>query len=136
MPAASSDAALAAVNARLDEIAGALRLMIATQHTHSEMLAKLFEIACPTEEGGDLEGAMRRVAGALHEQTSVLERVEAELSGLGGEIEAGVVRGLAQALGIEDHGDALRGTDRTGDREGEGAPPATDVPPAAAAGGC
>jgi hypothetical protein len=136
LPAAASDAALAAVNARLDEIAGALRLMIATQHTHSEMLAKLFEIACPTEEGGDLEEAMRRVAGALHEQTSVLERVEAELSGLGGEIEAGVVRGLAQALGIEDRGGAPRGTDRTGDREGEGGPPATDVPPAAAAGGC
>jgi len=136
LPAASSDAALAAVNTRLDEIAAALRLMIATQHTHSEMLAKLFEIACPAEESGDLEEAMRRVAGALHEQTSVLERVEAELSGLGGEIEAGVARGLAQALGIEDHGDAPRGTERTGDREGEGGPPAADVPPAAAAGEC
>lgn len=139
MPAASSDTALAAVNARLDEIAGALRLMIATQHTHSEMLAKLFEIACPAEEGGDLEEAMRRVAGALHEQTSVLERVETELSGLGGEIEAGVLRGLSQALGIED-GDGADGPRRdaggAGSREGEGGPTATDVPSAAAAGGC
>jgi hypothetical protein len=134
----TDDAALAAVNTRLDEIAAALRLMIATQHTHSEMLAKLFEIACPAEEGGDLEEAMRRVAGALHEQTSVLERVETELSGLGGEIEAGVLRGLAQALGIGDGGGSpSRDANGAGDREGEGGGPADDVGMSAEpAGGC
>lgn len=122
----SDAAALAAVNARLDEIAAALRLMIATQHTQSEMLAKLFAIACPTEEGGDLEEAMRRVAGALHEQTSVLERVEAELSGLGGEVEAGVLRGLSQALGVgDDDGRSAEG--EAGGREGEGVGPADRV---------
>jgi hypothetical protein len=129
-----SAATLAAVNTRLDEIAAALRLMIATQHTHSEMLAKLFEIACPTEEGGDLEEAMRRVAGALHDQTHVLERVEAELSGLGGEIEAGVLRGLSQALGVED--DAKQSAEAAaGGREGEEAGPADRVG-TQAAGGC
>jgi hypothetical protein len=127
---------LAAVNTRLDEIAAALRLMIATQHTHSEMLAKLFEIACPTEEGGDLEEAMRRVAGALHDQTHVLERVEAELSGLGGEIEAGVLRGLSQALGVGDDDNRSAEAD-AGSREGEGTRPASRTPiKAETAGGC
>jgi hypothetical protein len=133
MPTESA-ATLGAVNARLDEIAAALRLMIATQHTHSEMLAKLFEIACPTEEGGDLEEAMRRVAGALHDQTHVLERVEAELSGLGGEIEAGVLRGLSQALGVGDDDNQSAEAD-AGGREGEGAGPADRVG-TEVAGGC
>jgi uncharacterized protein (DUF697 family) len=119
----SSDAALAAVNSRLDDIAAALRLMIATQHTHTEMLAKIFGAACPSEEGGELEDAMRRVAGALRDQTTVLERVEAELSGLGAEVEAGVMRGLSQALGVDgpadEDGDAASEVGERG-REGEG----------------
>jgi hypothetical protein len=135
----TDNAALAAVNTRLDEIAAALRLMIATQHTHSEMLAKLFEIACPAEEGGDLEEAMRRVAGALHEQISVLERVETELSGIGGEIEAGVLRGLAQALGVEDGdgaGHPSQDANRSRNREGEGGSADIAGTHAEPAGGC
>ena len=134
------DAALAVINSRLDDIAAALRLMIATQHTQTEMLAKIFEAACPTEEGGPLEEAMRRVAGALRDQTAVLERVEAELSGLGAEVEAGVVRGLSQALGVdgpagEDGDVAPEGG--AGRREGEGGEPAEDgAAPAGLDGGC
>ena len=134
------DAALAVINSRLDDIAAALRLMIATQHTQTEMLAKIFEAACPTEEGGPLEEAMRRVAGALRDQTAVLERVEAELSGLGAEVEAGVVRGLSQALGVdgpagEDGDVAAEGG--AGGREGEGGEPAEDgAAPAGLDGGC
>ena len=134
-----TDAALNAVNSRLDDIAAALRLMIATQATHGEMLAKIFEAACPAEEGGELEDAMRRVASALRDQTSVLERVEAELSGLGAEVEAGVVRGLSQALRVdraEDESDAAaEGEARS--REGEGREPLEDgAEPAGLAGGC
>jgi len=134
------DAALAVINSRLDDIAAALRLMIATQHTQTEMLAKIFEAACPTEEGGPLEEAMRRVAGALRDQTAVLERVEAELSGLGAEVEAGVVRGLSQALGVdgpagEDGDVAPEGG--AGGREGKGGEPAEDgAAPAGLDGGC
>ena len=118
-----SEAEFATLNARLDEIAGALRLMIATQQTHTELLGKIFEAACPSEEGGQIEEAMRRIVRALREQTEVLERVEAELGGLGAEVEAGVMRGLAQALGVE--GSAGENSDGTGDngtggREGEG----------------
>ena len=123
-----TDAALAAINSRLDDIAAALRLMIATQATHTEMLAKIFEAACPSEESGELEEAMRRVAGALRDQTTVLERVEAELSGLGAEVEAGVVRGLSQALGVngaDDQGDAAA-EGRAGGREGEAGASARD----------
>ena len=134
-----TDAALAAVNSRLDDIAAALRLMIATQATHGETLAKIFEAACPSEESGELEEAMRRVASALRDQTSVLERVEAGLSGLGAEVEAGVVRGLSQALGVdgadeEGNASAERGERR---REGEGSgPPEDGAEPAGLAGGC
>lgn len=134
-----TDDALNAVNSRLDDIAAALRLMIATQATHTEMLAKIFEAACPSEEGGELEEAMRRVANALRDQTTVLERVETELSGLGAEVEAGVVRGLSQALGVDgasDEDDALaEGEARS--REGEGrAPPKDGAETAGLAGGC
>lgn len=123
-----TDAALNAVNSRLDDIAAALRLMIATQATHTEMLAKIFEAACPSEEGGELEEAMRRVASALRDQTTVLERVEAELSGLGAEVEAGVVRGLSQALGVDGADDERDAGAETGtrSREGEGRGPPED----------
>ncbi len=135
-----TDTALAAVNSRLDDIAAALRLMIATQATHTEMLAKIFEAACPSEEGGELEEAMRRVASALRDQTTVLERVETELSGLGAEVEAGVVRGLSQALGVdgaddEDHHALAEGEARTQEGEGRG-PPEDGAEPAGLAGGC
>ena len=140
MSALPPDAALAAVHSRLDDIAAALRLMIATQKTHGEMLAKIFEAACPSEEGGPLEEAMRRVAGALREQTAVLERVEAELSGLGAEVEAGVVRGLSQALapdGPADEDGGAAGPGGAGGAEGGGSGPREDsAPPAASASGC
>lgn len=133
------DTVLAAVVARLDDIAAALRLTIATQQTHGEMLAKILEFACPPEDGGALEGAMRRVAGALREQTDALERVEAELSGIGPEVEAGVVRGLAQALGvngIDDEADVAAEV-AVRSREGEGSgPPAEDAELAGLAGEC
>jgi hypothetical protein len=132
-----TEAALAAVTARLDEITAALRLMIATQRTHGEMLAKIFEAACPGEDGGQLEEAMRRIAGALTEQTAVLERVETELSGLGEEVEAGVVRGLAQALGVD--GQQPTGDDSAGGqggREGEGGQQIGDGIPLPGSAGC
>jgi hypothetical protein len=95
------------------------------------MLAKILELA--------LEGALRRVAGALREQTDALERVDAELAGIGPEVEAGVVRGLAQALGVnaaEDEGDAAAEVGARG-REGEGGrPPEDGAEPAGLAGGC
>ena len=135
-----TDAALNAVNSRLDDIAAALRLMIATQATHTEMLAKIFEAACPAEEGGELEEAMRRVASSLRDQTTVLERVETELSGLGAEVEAGVVRGLSQALGADDAGEEGNVSAERGERSREGeegsGPPEDGAEPAGLAGGC
>ena len=131
------EAALAAVTARLDEITAALRLMIATQRTHGEMLAKIFEAACPGEDGGQLEEAMQRIAGALTQQTTVLERVEDELSGLGAEVEAGVVRGLAQALGVEGQETACDdGAGEQDGREGEGGRPASNGIPMSGRAGC
>lgn len=109
-----SDAALAALNDRLEQITAALRLMVATQQTHTEMLAKLIEAATPSVES-PLEAAMAEIAGALRDQTATLQRVERELSGLGGEIESGVMRGLAGALGVVDVGGDDGGTeDRPG----------------------
>lgn len=97
-----SDREFSVLTARLDEIVAALRLMIATQHTHTEILTKLLEAAAPGEESDGLGETMRRIAEGLKDQTAALERVEAQLGGLGTEIEAGVVRGLAQALGAEE----------------------------------
>ncbi len=89
------------VSDELHQIKNALRLMIETQRTQTEMLAKLIEAATPSEEPHPLEEAMAAVAGALHDQTTVMERVETEIGGLGREVEAGVMRGLASALGVD-----------------------------------
>ena len=43
-------AALPAKDDRLDAVIQALRLMIETQNTHSQMLARLIEMATPSEE--------------------------------------------------------------------------------------
>ena len=107
-----SGVSLTALNDRLEQIIGALRLMVATQQTHTEMLAKLIEAATPST-ASPLEAALAEIAGALRDQTAALQRVERELSGLGGEIESGVMRGLAGALGVAD---AALDDDGTGDR--------------------
>jgi hypothetical protein len=91
---------------RLDAVIQALRLMIDVQNTHSEMLARLIELATPSEEESPLEEAMGEIAGALREQTASLERIGATLEGIGAEVEAGVMRGLATAL---DAGDQAAG---------------------------
>lgn len=96
LSAAGSDA----VEYELRQIKSALRLMIETQRTQTEMLAKLIEAATPSDEPHPLEEAMAGVAVALRDQTMVLERVENELGELGAEVEAGVIRGLAGALGV------------------------------------
>lgn len=99
-------------DARLDQITQVLRLMLETQQTHTEMLAKVIEAATPTGESA-LEVAMRSVALALRDQTNALVRVQETLGGLGVEIEAGVLRGMNAALGIDaDASDPLTG--RTG----------------------
>ena len=97
LSAAGSDA----VEHDLRQIKNALRLMIETQRTQTEMLAKLIEAATPSDGPHPLEEAMAGVAAALRDQTMVLERVENELGELGAEVEAGVIRGLAGALGVE-----------------------------------
>lgn len=91
---------------RLDAVVQALRLMIEVQNTHSEMLARLIELATPSEEESPLEEAMAEIAGALRDQTASLERIGATLDGIGDEVEAGVMRGLATAL---DAGDQAAG---------------------------
>lgn len=89
------------VSHELHQIKNALRLMIETQRTQTEMLAKLIEAATPSDEPHPLEEAMVAVAEALRDQTNVLDRVETEIGGLGREVEAGVMRGLAGALGVD-----------------------------------
>ena len=86
---------------RLDQVIQALRLMIETQNTHSEMLARLIALATPSEES-PLEEAMAEIAVALRDQTAALHRIGATLDGLGAEVEAGVMRGLATALEAGD----------------------------------
>ncbi len=94
--------------------------MIETQRTQTEMLAKLIEAAAPSDEPHPLEEAMAAVAGALRDQTTVLERVEAEIGGLGREVEAGVMRGLAGALGVDTERSSPR-------RRGADVRPASEV---------
>ncbi|MGH7085808.1 MAG: hypothetical protein ACREFN_12545, partial [Acetobacteraceae bacterium] len=61
------------VSHELQQIKNALRLMIETQRTQTEMLAKLIEAATPSDEPHPLEEAMGAVADALRDQTAVLE---------------------------------------------------------------
>ncbi|UNC16595.1 hypothetical protein FE249_20745 (plasmid) [Acidiphilium multivorum] len=88
---------------RLDAVIQAMRLMIETQNTHSQMLARLMELATPSEES-PLEEALAGIAGALRDQTTALLQIGTTLDGLGAEVEAGVMRGLATALEPGDDG--------------------------------
>ena len=90
-------APLPAKDDRLDAVIQALRLMIETQNTHSQMLARLIELATPSEES-PLEESLAEIAGALRDQTTALLQIGTTLDGLGAEVEAGVMRGLATAL--------------------------------------
>ncbi|MCF3948179.1 hypothetical protein [Acidiphilium iwatense] len=90
------------IEARLDALTQALRLMIETQNTHGEMLAKLIELATPAEEASPLEESLAEIAAALRDQTAALERIGATMEGIGAEVEAGVMRGLATALEGDD----------------------------------
>ncbi len=102
------------VSDELHQIKNALRLMIETQRTQTEMLAKLIEAATPSDEPHPLEEAMAVVATALRDQATVLERVETEIGGLGREVEAGVMRGLAGALGFDTDHSSSRKSDADG----------------------
>ncbi|WP_048858292.1 hypothetical protein, partial [Acidiphilium multivorum] len=60
-------------------------------------LARLIELATPSEES-PLEESLAEIAGALRDQTTALLQIGTTLDGLGAEVEAGVMRGLATAL--------------------------------------
>lgn len=94
------------VERRIDQLTQALRLMIETQGTHGEMLARLIELATPSDEESPLEVSMAEIAGALRDQTVVLERIGATMEGLGTEVESGVMRGLATAFEAGDQVEA------------------------------
>lgn len=117
---ASATTASEAVEHELRQIKVALRLMVETQRTQTAMLRKLIEAAAPSDEPHPLEEAMAAIAVTLRDQTVVLERIETGLGGLGAEIEDGVMRGLACALGVdtappEDSGADVVQTPEAGD---------------------
>lgn len=103
MPA-DENAMAPGIERRLDELVSTFRLMIETQKIHGKMLTHLIELATPDDTESPLEAAMAEIAGALRDQTAVLERIDQTMGGIGGDVEAGVLRGLAGALGVEPAG--------------------------------
>lgn len=89
------------VEAAIERLTAAMRLMIETQQTQTAMLSRLIELATPADEESPLEEAMGEIAGALRDQTAVLERIDQTMAAIGPDVEAGVLRGLAGALGVD-----------------------------------
>lgn len=100
------------VEIAIERLTSAMRLMIETQGTQGKILMEILRLAQPSEEESPLEAAMAEIAGALRDQTAVLERIDATMASIAPEVEAGVMRGLAGALGVDEAGtDAAGGSD-------------------------
>lgn len=106
------------VEIAIERLTAAMRLMIETQATQGKILTEILRLAQPSEEESPLELAMAEIAGALRDQTAVLERIGLTMEGLPGEVEAGVMRGLAGALGVDEADDSAL-PDMTDQAEGE-----------------
>ncbi|MDD2859842.1 MAG: hypothetical protein PHI71_02085 [Acidiphilium sp.] len=107
------------VEIAIERLTSAMRLMIETQGTQGKILMEILRLAQPSEEESPLEVAMAEIAGALRDQTAVLERIDATMASIAPEVEAGVMRGLAGALGVDEAGgsepsDRIRSPDETG----------------------
>jgi hypothetical protein len=101
------------VEIAIERLTSAMRLMIETQGTQGKILMEILRLAQPSEEESPLEVAMAEIAGALRDQTAVLERIDATMASIAPEVEAGVMRGLAGALGVDEAGGS-ESADRTG----------------------
>jgi len=105
------------VEIAIERLTSAMRLMIETQGTQGKILMEILRLAQPGEEESPLEVAMAEIAGALRDQTAVLERIDATMASIAPEVEAGVMRGLAGALGVDEAGtDAAGGGGEPADR--------------------
>lgn len=92
------------VEIAIERLTSAMRLMIETQGTQGKILMEILRLAQPSEEESPLEAAMAEIAGALRDQTAVLERIDATMASIAPEVETGVMRGLAGALGVDEAG--------------------------------
>jgi hypothetical protein len=97
------------VETAIERLTSAMRLMIETQNTQGKILMEILRLAQPSTEESPLEAAMAEIAGALRDQTAVLERIDETMASIAPDVEAGVLRGLAGALGVEEAGDAVPG---------------------------
>lgn len=92
------------VETAIDRLTAAMRLMIETQNTQGKILMEILRLAQPSTEESPLEAAMAEIVGALRDQTAVLERIDETMGSIAPEVEAGVMRGLAGALGVDEAG--------------------------------
>ncbi len=97
------------VETAIERLTSAMRLMIETQNTQGKILMEILRLAQPSTEESPLEAAMAEIAGALRDQTAVLERIDETMASIAPDVEAGVLRGLAGALGVEEAGDHAPG---------------------------
>ncbi|HQT84971.1 MAG: hypothetical protein B7Z58_17350 [Acidiphilium sp. 37-64-53] len=97
------------VETAIERLTSAMRLMIETQNTQGKILMEILRLAQPSTEETPLEAAMAEIAGALRDQTVVLERIDETMASIAPDVEAGVLRGLAGALGVEEAGDPVPG---------------------------
>lgn len=92
------------VEIAIERLTSAMRLMIETQNTQGKILMEILRLAQPGTEESPLEAAMAEIAGALRDQTVVLERIDQTMASIAPEVEAGVLRGLAGALCVDEAG--------------------------------
>jgi len=77
-----------------------LSLMLETQGTHTEMLAKLLEAATqPPPEENPLEDLLRHFIAALDRQTDAFGQLDLTIQALPAEMENAVVQGFRSGTG-------------------------------------
>jgi hypothetical protein len=86
-----------------------LTLMLETQDTQSELLARLLEAAAADTEGdGSLSDTLKKFAVIFNTHTEALVRIGGLLNDLGPSVETAVFRGMQRALDDDDEDDVVR----------------------------
>jgi hypothetical protein len=96
-------AEFAGIRTSIDALTQGLTLMVETQETQTEMLARLLEAATQEpEEEGSLARTLERIFATLNTQTERLLSIGGMIDTIGPSVERAVIRGVHRAVGNVD----------------------------------
>ncbi|UEM07991.1 hypothetical protein JL101_035670 (plasmid) [Skermanella rosea] len=102
--------ALDGIKTSIDALTQGLSMMVETQETQSEMLARLLEAASEEADGDDsLSKTLKRIAVTLSDQTEALVRIGGMLTNIGPTVETAVLRGIQRAVNGADEDGVVEG---------------------------